>query len=74
MLSFDIINIHIIALGSQIGESVHHGLIYYIIETHTFEIRRECFFSMWDKYFFFLYSFTNYIKNPPLVCNEYLFT
>jgi len=27
MLSFDIINIHIITLGSQIGEFVHHGLI-----------------------------------------------
>jgi hypothetical protein len=31
----DIINIHIITLGSQIGEFVHHGLIYYTIETHT---------------------------------------
>jgi hypothetical protein len=35
MLSFDIINIHIITLGSQIGEFVHHDLIYYTIETHT---------------------------------------
>jgi hypothetical protein len=35
MLSFDIINIHIITLGSQIGEFVHHGLIYYTIDTHT---------------------------------------
>jgi hypothetical protein len=35
MLTFDIINIHIITLGSQIGEFVHHDLIYYTIETHT---------------------------------------
>ena len=52
MLSFDIINIHIIALRSQIGEFVHHDLIYYIIETYTFEIRRKCLFLMWDKYLF----------------------
>ena len=31
----DIINIHIITLESQIGEFVHHGLIYYTIKTHT---------------------------------------
>jgi len=31
----DIINIHIITLESQIEEFVHHGLIYYTIETHT---------------------------------------
>jgi hypothetical protein len=31
----DIINIHIITLGSQIEEFVHHDLIYYTIETHT---------------------------------------
>jgi hypothetical protein len=31
----DIINIHTITLGSQIGEFVHHDLIYYTIETHT---------------------------------------
>jgi hypothetical protein len=35
MLSFDIINVHIITLGSQIGEFIHHGLIYYTIDTHT---------------------------------------
>jgi len=29
----DIINIHIITLGSQIGEFVYHDLIYYTIET-----------------------------------------
>jgi hypothetical protein len=29
---------------------------------------------MWDKHLFFLYSFTNYTNNPPLVCNEGLFT
>jgi hypothetical protein len=34
-VSNDIINIHIITLGSQIREFVHHGLIYYTIETHT---------------------------------------
>jgi hypothetical protein len=31
----DIINIHIITLGSQIEEFVHHGLIYYTIKIHT---------------------------------------
>jgi hypothetical protein len=35
MLSFDIINIHILTLESQIEESVYHDLIYYTIETHT---------------------------------------
>jgi len=37
MLSFDIINIHIITLGSQIEEFVHHGLIYYTIENPHLE-------------------------------------
>jgi hypothetical protein len=37
--SFDIINIHIIVLGSLLGEPLHHGfhLIHYIIETHTYK-------------------------------------
>jgi hypothetical protein len=37
MLSFDIISIHIITLGSQIEEFVHHGLIYYTIENPHLE-------------------------------------
>jgi len=37
MLSFDIINIHKITLGSQIEEFVHHGLIYYTIENPQLE-------------------------------------
>jgi len=75
--SFDIINIHIIVLGSLLGEPLHHGfhLIHYIIETHTYKhIGSSVSFQYGINIFFLLYSFTNYTKNPPLVCNKYLFT
>jgi hypothetical protein len=37
MLSFDIINIYIIILGSQTADFVYHGLIYYTIENSHLE-------------------------------------
>jgi len=75
--SFDIINIHIIVLGSLLGEPIHHGfhLIHYIIETHTYKhIGRSVSFQCGINIFFLLFSFTKYTKNPQLVCNKYLFT
>jgi hypothetical protein len=65
VLSFDIVNIHIIALGSPLEELIYHGFhsIYYTIKSHIYKHLGGIFFLMWDRHLFLLYSFTNYTNN-----------
>jgi hypothetical protein len=57
--SFNIINVHIIALENSLGESFYHGfhLIYYTIETHTYKHMRKSvsFQCKINLFLFFIY-------------------
>jgi hypothetical protein len=76
VLFFDIINIHIITLGSSLEEFIHHDfyLIYFTIKTYTFKhLGGSVLFECGINFFYFFYSFTNY-TNINLICKTESYT
>jgi hypothetical protein len=67
VLSFDIVNIHIIALGSPLEELIYHGFhsIYYTIKSHIYKHLGGIFF-FWCG--IDIFSFFIHLQTTPIMC------